>query len=140
MGWKELKAGLCRIMQDYCGEYKHEGTLKMGLMWLKSISESEAANVCARNPHELARALECLSHITVGEMVMHASLARKASNSYLGFNRLDYPEMDPPEWNKFVTIKLENDEVKVSELPLRYWLKPPYALTYEENYGIHCGL
>jgi succinate dehydrogenase/fumarate reductase flavoprotein subunit len=140
MGWKELKAGLCRIMQDYCGEYKHEGTLKMGLMWLKSISESEAANVCARNPHELARALECLSHITVGEMVMHASLARKASNSHLGFNRLDYPEKDPPEWNKFVTIKLKNDEVKVGELPLRYWLKPPYASTYEGNYGIHCGL
>ena len=22
IGWKELRAGLCRIMQDYCGEYQ----------------------------------------------------------------------------------------------------------------------
>ena len=140
MGWKELKAGLCRIMQDYCGEYKSEGTLKMGLMYLKSISESEADSVSARNPHELARSLECLTHITLGEMILHASLARKASNSKLGFKRIDYPEMDPPEWEKLVTIRLENSEVKVGEKPLRWWIKPPYAPTYEENYRIHCGL
>jgi hypothetical protein len=53
---------------------------------------------------------------------------------------MDYPEIDPPEWNKFVTIKLENGDVQVGELPLRWWLKPPYASTYEENYRKHCGL
>jgi len=108
MGWKELRAGLCRIMQDYCGEYKSEETLKTGLKWFNSIRESEAATAYARNPHELMRTLECLTHITVGEIVMHASLAWKASSSALEFKRLDYPEMDPPEWNKYVTIRLEN--------------------------------
>ena len=140
VGWKELRAGLCRIMQDYCGEYRSEETLKMGLSWLNSIRESEASKAYARNPHELARTLECLTRLTVGEMVMHASLARKASNSELEFKRIDYPEIDPPEWNKYVTIRLENGEVKVGELPLNYWLKKPYALTYEENYQKHCGL
>jgi succinate dehydrogenase/fumarate reductase flavoprotein subunit len=140
MGWKELKAGLCRIMQDYCGEFKNENTLNMGLMYLQSIKESEAANVCARNPRELAHTLECLTHITVGEMIIHASLARKASSTRLGFKRLDYPENDPPEWNKFVTIKLVNGDVKIGERPLRWWLKSPYASTYEENYRKHCGL
>jgi len=131
-------------MQDYCGEYKGEETLKMGLKWLNSIRESEAARAYARNPHELKRTLECLSHITVGEMIMHASLARKASSKAevwgADFKRIDYPEMDPPEWNKFVTIRLENGEVKVGELPFRYWLLPPNAPTYEENYDRHCGL
>jgi succinate dehydrogenase/fumarate reductase flavoprotein subunit len=140
MGWKELQAGICRIMQDYCGEYKTEETLKMGLRWLDSIRESEAARAFSRNPHELTRTLECLSRLTVGEMNMHASLARKASSMALDFKRLDYPEMDPPEWNKFVTIKLENGEVKVGELPFKYWLLPPNAPTYEENYERHCGL
>ena len=139
IGWKELQAGLCRIMQDYCGEYKSEETLKMGLRWLDSIRESEAAKVCARNPHELARTLECLSRLTVGEMIMHASLARKASSSVLDFKRLDYPDMDPPEWEKFVTIRLENGEVKVGELPINYWLLPPNFPTYKENYKRHCG-
>ncbi|MFC1908404.1 FAD-binding protein, partial [Chloroflexota bacterium] len=140
LGWKELQAGICRVMQDYCGEYKGEQTLKMGLRWLDSIRESEAARTYARNPHELIRTLECLSRITVGEMVMHASLARKASNTALGFKRIDYPETDPPEWNKFVTTRLENGDVKIGELPLNYWLLPPNAPTYQENYERHSGL
>ena len=115
MGWKELKAGLCRVMQDYCGEYKSEKTLKLGLELFESISESEAASVCARNPHELGRALECLNHITLGEMVMNACLARKASSKMLGFNRLDYPEIDPPEWNRFVTKNLPGHILTLSD-------------------------
>ena len=140
IGWKELQAGICRIMQDYCGQYKGEKTLKMGLRWLNSIRESEAARTYARNPHELMRTLECLSRISVGEMTMHASLARKASSLALDFKRIDYPEVDPPEWNKFITIKLENREIKVGELSFNYWLLPPNAPTYEENYKRHCGL
>jgi len=140
MGWKELWAGLTRIMQDYCGEYRNEETLKMGLKWLNSIRESEASTAYARNPHELARTLECLTRLNVGEAIMHASLARKASSMPLDFKRLDYPEMDPPEWNKFVTIRLENGDIKVGELPLNYWLLPPNAPTYEENYKKHSSL
>ena len=140
IGWKELYAGIARVMQDYCGEYKTEETLRMGMEWLGSIKESEAGSVQARNPHELMRALECMSRITVGEMVMHASLARKASSKYLGFNRLDFSETDPPDWNKFTTTRMENGEVIAGELPLDYWLLPPYAPTYEENYKKHCGL
>ena len=140
IGWKELQAGICRIMQDYCGEYKGEETLKMGLRWLDSIRESEASRAYAKNPHELARTLECLTRLTMGEMIMHASSARKASSMPLNFKRLDYPEMDPPEWNKFVTIMLKNGEVKIGELPFNYWFLPPNAPTYEENYERHCGL
>jgi succinate dehydrogenase/fumarate reductase flavoprotein subunit len=140
IGWKELRAGLCRIMQDYCGEFKNEETLNMGLRWLQSIKESEAATVYARNPHELARSLECQTYLTVGEIIMRSSLARKASSSDLEFNRLDYPEMDPPEWQKLVTLRLENGDVKVGEKPINYWLLPPNDSSYEENYRKHCGL
>jgi len=140
IGWKELQAGICRVMQDYCGEFKSEGLLELGLWWLDSIRESEAANTYVRNPHELARFLECMVRLTVGEIIMRASLARKASSRFLDFKRLDYPAVDPPEWNKFVTIKLEGGEVKVGELPFDYWLLPPNAPTFKENYEQHCGL
>ena len=53
MGWKELKAGLCKIMQDYCGESKNEEALRMGLRWLSSLRESEIASAYARNPTSL---------------------------------------------------------------------------------------
>jgi succinate dehydrogenase/fumarate reductase flavoprotein subunit len=138
--WKELNAGIGRIMQDYCGEYKSEESLKIGLTRLDEARTAEAAAASARNPHELTRILECLSLINVGEMTLHASLARKASSFFLNFKRLDYPEVDPPEWNKFTTIKLAEGEVRYGELPFNYWLLPPYASTYKENYEAHCRL
>jgi succinate dehydrogenase/fumarate reductase flavoprotein subunit len=95
------------------------------------------ASSYASNPHELGRVLECNALISVGELVLKASLARKASNSMLDFHRLDYLAMDPPEWNHLLPIRQENDKVKVRELPLDFHLKAPYASTYEENYQKH---
>jgi succinate dehydrogenase/fumarate reductase flavoprotein subunit len=140
MGWKELNAGICRIMQDYCGQYKSEETLQVGLQLLGDVRKSEASKVSAANPHELARAMECHSIITAGEAVIQASLARKASSAWLNFTRLDYPSVDPPEWNKLLAIKQKNGEVCVTEMPLDYHLQAPYAATYEENYQQHSDL
>ena len=78
--------------------------------------------------------MECFNILTCGEMVIHASLARKASSAWLGFERLDYPEKDPPEWDKWITAKLEDNRVSIGEKPLDYWGP------LEENYSAHCGL
>lgn len=138
--WKELNAGIGRVMQDYCGDKKSESTLKLGLRRIKEISEAEATEAYARNPHELMRVLECYSLITVGEMMLHAALTRKASSFFLNFKRLDYPAFDPEEWNKFTTIKKENGEVTYGELSFNYWLSGSYAQNYKENYDAHCRL
>ncbi len=53
-----------------------------------------------------------MARITVGEMIMHASLALKASSESLNFYRLDFPEIDPEAWHKFVTTKLEAEKVR----------------------------
>jgi succinate dehydrogenase/fumarate reductase flavoprotein subunit len=134
MDWKELNAGVCKIMQDYCGEIKDEELLKIGLKWFDELETSEAASACARNPHELMRLLETLNVVTVGRMTMEACRARKASNSYLSFRRLDYPNIDPPEWNMWVTIKLDQGQVKSAKLPLKYYGD------LMSNYEAHCGL
>ncbi|MBW1763929.1 MAG: FAD-dependent oxidoreductase, partial [Deltaproteobacteria bacterium] len=130
IGWKELQAGLCRIMQDYCGEYRSEEVLKAGLWYLQSIKEGEASCTYIRNPHELARYLECMVRLTVSEIMMHASIARKASSNPLDFKRLDCSDVDQEEWTKFVTVKMEDDEVKVGEKPIDFWLQEPYAPSY----------
>ena len=85
----------------------------------------------ARNPHELMRALEVQDILTCGQIVAHACLARKASNSWLSFERLDYPEDDPPEWRKWVTVRSDGDGVQVGELPLDYYG------SVEDNYEAH---
>jgi len=139
-GWKEINVAITRIMRDYCGRFKNETTLNLGLRLLNELKTTELASAYASNPHELGRLLECHSLISVGELVFKACLQRKASNSMLDFHRLDYPRMDPPEWNKLLPIRQENNKVKVRELPLDFHLKAPYASTFEENYNKHCGL
>lgn len=141
IGWKELRAGLARIMQDYCGEFRNKETLEMGLRWLQSIRESEAENVCARNPHELMRATECLSRITVGEIMMNASLQRKASSGPLQFKRIDYPQFDPEEWTRLMVLQAHDDgDISVRDVPVDYHLTAPYSADYDENYDKYCGL
>jgi succinate dehydrogenase/fumarate reductase flavoprotein subunit len=138
IGWMEINAAIARIMQDYCGKYKNETTLKLGLRLFKELRETEGSETYVANPHELGRLIECYSLISLGEMIMHASLVRKASSKYLDFYRLDYPELDPPSWQKFLPMKLKGNKVISRELPFDYHLKPPYASTYQENYKVHC--
>jgi succinate dehydrogenase/fumarate reductase flavoprotein subunit len=139
IGWKEMNHAVARVMQDYCGKYKNELTLKMGLRLLRELRNTEMASACASNPHELGRLLECSSLIDFGEAMMQASLARKASNSILDFHRLDHPEMDPADWNKLLPLRQAGGSVHVRELPLDYFLKEPYAQTFNENYTAHAG-
>jgi succinate dehydrogenase/fumarate reductase flavoprotein subunit len=129
--WKEMAAGIAKVMQDYCGDTKTEELMNIGMIALKEIQEAEATHLTARNPHELMRALEVLDILTVSEMIITACQARKASNSWNFFDRMDYPDDDPPEWRKWVSIKLENHKVKIGELPLDYYG------SLEDNYHAH---
>ena len=103
--WKELHAGITRVMQYFCSEYKTENLLNMGLGSLKEIEEKWVPKLYALDPHKLMRSLEDLSILTSAQMIMYASLARKASSQSLEFYRIDYPVVDPPEWNKFITLR-----------------------------------
>src|SRR3989304_4919276 len=95
--WKELNAGACKVMQDYCSATKSETLLKLGLKWFEEMEAGEARAAFARNPHELVRVLEVFNIITNGQMIMEACRARKAGDSALGFARSDYPQVAPPE-------------------------------------------
>jgi len=140
VGWKELNMGVARVMQIYCGAYKSERMLQTGLWWLDSVRHSEASKTYVRNPHELERYLECLTRMTLSEVIIHASLARKASSNVLDFHRVDYPTMDPRDWRKYITLKLQDDKVVTGDLPLNYPLQAPFASTFKENYEAHAGL
>jgi succinate dehydrogenase/fumarate reductase flavoprotein subunit len=108
--------------------------LKLGLTWYDELEAGEAATASARNPHELLRLLEVFNLMTVNRMILEACRARKASNSYLGFKRLDYPEVNPPGWNKWVTMRLDEGKVKTGSLPLYY--HGDMVKNYEDHYGL----
>jgi succinate dehydrogenase/fumarate reductase flavoprotein subunit len=81
-----------------------------------------------------------MASVNLSEAIIHACLNRKASSPRLGMNRIDYPDVDPPEWNKYLTIKLTDGEIKTGEVPFKYWLLPPYSDMYEDNYQNHSNL
>jgi succinate dehydrogenase/fumarate reductase flavoprotein subunit len=137
--WKELHAGIARTMQYFCSEFKTEKLFDLGLEQLQDIEEKFVPKLYAAEPHKLMRSLEDLSILAVAQCIMHASKARKASSRYLGFNRIDYPELDPPEWNKFLTVRLEDDKVKIGERPLGFWgnLKEGYEARNKDYKGVY---
>jgi succinate dehydrogenase/fumarate reductase flavoprotein subunit len=134
--WKELNAGIARTMQYFCSEYKTELLFNMGLDTLKEIEEVFVPRLYALDPHKLMRSIEDLSMLAHAQMVLHASLARRASSRLLNFYRIDYPEIDPKEWSKFITIRQEDGKVKTGERPLRYWgdMKRSYE-SYNRDYN-----
>ena len=139
MDWKELHAGIARTMQWYCSEYKTDLLLNMGLDNLRKIEEESVPELCALDPHKLMRSVEDLSLLTNAQIILQASLARKASSVPLDFQRIDYPAVDPPEWNKYLTLKLENDKVKVGNLPLAFWgnMKQQYEAHNKDYTGVY---
>ncbi|MFX0007837.1 MAG: FAD-dependent oxidoreductase [Promethearchaeota archaeon] len=135
VSWKEFNMHITRIMQNYCGEIKSEELLKIGLELLEKMEHNEVPMLYARNPHELMRTLEVINILTNAKLIIHSCLARKASSKQLHFKRSDYPEIDPPDWHKFIIVKLENNQITVGEKPIDYYgsLKENYE-SYNENY------
>jgi succinate dehydrogenase/fumarate reductase flavoprotein subunit len=137
--WKELHNGFSRTMQYFASEYKTERLLKMGLEELERIEKEAVPNLFALNPHMLMRSIEDLSMIENAKIIIHAMLARKASSIPLGLSRIDYPQIDPPEWNKYLTLKLENDRIQLGELPQRFWgdMKKQYEAYNKDYTGVY---
>ena len=139
--WKELHAGIARVMQYYVSEFRTESLFKTGLDALEKIETESVPILYALDPHKLMRTLEDLSMLEYAKIIIQASRARKASSIPLGFQRIDYPDVDPPEWNKFLTIKLENDKAKIGERPPRFWgdMKQQYEAYNKDYEGVYKG-
>ena len=119
---------ISKAMQNYCGGVKCEALLKEGLDLLKSFERDIVPKLTASNPHELMRTHEVLDILTVAQLVLYASLARKSSSEPLFFRRSDYPEMDPAEDRKHIVIRQENGAVLTRDVPLNFFgeLKTEY--------------
>ncbi|MCL2391791.1 MAG: FAD-dependent oxidoreductase [Oscillospiraceae bacterium] len=132
-GWKEVQLGLCRIMQDYCGDYRSKEVMEMGLWWLNSIRENELANTVASNPHDLGKVLDVDTRLAIGEIMLHQSLSREFSSKSMGVVRLDFPK-DGDDCGYYQTLNLKGDEIEVGKLPFNYWLENgDYNEAYEKN-------
>ena len=128
-------------MQYYVSEFITDPLLNMGLDTLRKIEERSLPLLHAPDPHKLMRALEDTSLLTNAQIIVQAMLARKASSAPLNLRRIDYPAIDPPEWNKFLTLKQENGKTKIGELPLTFWgdMVKQYEAHNKDYTGVYKG-
>jgi succinate dehydrogenase/fumarate reductase flavoprotein subunit len=141
MEWKELHAGIARVMQYYCSEYKSETLLNMGLKTLRKIEEESVPLLYALDPHKLMRSLEDLSMLTYAQVIVQAMQACIAKGVPLDMQMMGSPPADRSEWQKFLTIKLENGKVKTGELPQAFWgnMKKQYEAHNKDYTGVYKG-
>ncbi len=100
--WKEVNIALQQIMSEYAGSIRSETLLEAGHSHLRRLKQEARATVVARNPHELARTLEVLNLLDLGELVCVAAKERKETRGQ--HNRTDYPYTNPV-LDKYLIVK-----------------------------------
>ncbi len=128
IGWKELNQGIAKTMQNYCGEMKYDDLLETGLLRLKEYEKMAAAHTFAYNPHELVRLLEVYDILSVAQLILQASLARKTSSKALSFYRGDIDREETEEEKKLIVLCQKENEIITRNLPLNFYgdLKEQY--------------
>ena len=121
LDWRELNMAIAKVMQNYCGEIRDEAELKEALRILQGFEKEQLPRIRCQNPHELMRTHEVSDILTVAQMIVQASLFRQSSSEPLCFTRSDYPEKDPENDRKFITIRQENGVAVRGEKPLNYY-------------------
>jgi len=112
----EVEREVRSVVNRYSFLYKTEGGLRQGLNVINDLKERVMPNICAKNPHELMRALELRNIILCVEMHLQAGLERKDSRKG-GWNhyslRLDHPDPDP-NLDGIFAIRRENGQMKIT--------------------------
>jgi len=113
----------------------------MGLKTLRKIEEESAPLLYALDPHKLMRSLEDLSMLTYAQVIVQAMQACIAKGVPLDMQMMGSPPADRSEWQKFLTIKLENGKVKTGELPQAFWgnMKKQYEAHNKDYTGVYKG-
>ena len=106
--WKEVNIALQQIVHDYAGTIRSETLLNAGLDALRRLKESAAGEMMAKNQHELARCLEVLNLLDLGELVFIMALERKETRD--GHIRTDYPFANPL-MDKMLIVKKAEDRL-----------------------------
>jgi succinate dehydrogenase/fumarate reductase flavoprotein subunit len=111
--WKEVNIALQQIMMDYAGTVRSETLLEAGLSYLLRLKKKACSTMKAVNQHEMARCLEVLNLLDLGELIFITAIERKETRG--PHVRTDCPFTNPLLNNKLLFIK------KVDEKPLTGW-------------------
>lgn len=100
---------------------REEGRLQSALKKLEEVEQEMLPKLRARDPHELLKAIEVRSMVTIGGLILKSALHRTESR---GFHyREDYPFTDNIDWLKWVKMS-KSHGLWTDPVPTPY-VKPP---------------
>lgn len=107
VSWKEANLALQMFMSSYMGDIRSAEGIKIGQLRLAELQQEAVFQ--ADNSHEMLRVLEVENLVTLAETMMAAALTRECSSSYHMHYRTDFPQLDLPEWRKWVVVERDGN-------------------------------
>jgi adenylylsulfate reductase subunit A len=113
---RQIEDAIRKIMAEHVGPMRTEGSLKCGLEKLERI-ESYLDEMKATNFHELMRAHETRSILSVGKVMATTALFRTESRNKPYHHRLDFPNTDNTKWCGLVVFRKDGNQISCSFEP-----------------------
>ncbi|MFC1962747.1 FAD-dependent oxidoreductase [Chloroflexota bacterium] len=98
--------------------FKHEKRINTTLAEVQRVREEELPGVRAEDVHELVKANEARSYVSVVEAFHRCALERKETR--FSHYREDYPYRDDIDWLKWVSVKMDKEELSISTEPIQF--------------------
>jgi adenylylsulfate reductase subunit A len=111
--YRQIEDGIRKIMAEHVGPRRIEGGLKRGLEKLRQI-EPYIDEIKVNDLHELMRAHETRSILSVGKLMASTALFRTESRNKPYHHRLDFPETDNTNWCGLVIAKKKGNGIDCS--------------------------
>lgn len=128
----QIEYKLRRMVNDYLQPPKVTAKMEIGLKRFAEI-RADLAQLKARNPHELMRAMEVYAILDCAELAARASLFRTESRWGLYHYRTDYPGRNDAEWFAFVEVRKGADgQPEFFKRPVPEYI---YPIAKSELYG-----
>ncbi len=109
----QVEGAVRKIMAEHVGAMRSHIGLEAGLAKLERL-EASLDDIKVNDLHELMRAHETRSILTVGKIMANAALYRTESRNKPYHHRLDYPETDDVNWHGLVVVKRRGDSFDCS--------------------------
>ena len=111
--YRQIEDPIRKIMAEHVGPMRSANSLKVGLKKLGDI-ECYLDQMKANDLHELMRANETRSILSVGKIMATTALFRTESRNKPYHHRLDFPKTDNTNWCGLVVVQREGNELSCS--------------------------
>jgi adenylylsulfate reductase subunit A len=114
--YRQIEDSIRKIMAEHSGPRRTAHALKSGMKKLQKI-ERYLNEIKVDNFHELMRAHETRSILSVGKVMTTAALFRTESRNKPYHHRLDFPDTDNVNWCGLVVARREGSKISCSFEP-----------------------